>query len=134
MRRAIGSVLGSLAALVLFVPAAHSGEPHFVRCSLVSVSGTCVTVSAKEAGLGDEEQIEVELTATAACINPGGQDPRAANKEDIATAAAIPVQNGRADYTLTGCADFQPACSPPMSVVITDVLLTDMTFGLTCEP
>jgi hypothetical protein len=123
-----------LATLVLAMPAAWAGNPHFVSCDLVSVSGTCLTVNGKEAGLGDEEQINILLTATAECINPGEQNPRAANKADVATDTDVPVQNGKANYTVTGCATFQPECSPPMTVVITNILITDTTNNITCEP
>jgi hypothetical protein len=41
------------------------------------------------------------------------------------------VQNGKADFTLSATAMFQPECSPPMTVVFTDVTVTDTTNGLT---
>jgi hypothetical protein len=40
------------------------------------------------------------------------------------------VQNGHADYTIALTAAFQPACAPPMSVVWSNVVLTDTTNGL----
>ncbi len=43
----------------------------------------------------------------------------------------FPVQNGKADWTLSVTATFQPDCSPPMTVVFTDVTVTDTTNGLT---
>jgi hypothetical protein len=136
MRRVIFIAMAVLATLVLTLPTAWAGEPHFVGqgCTLVSVSGTCVTVSAKEAGLGDEAQINVELTAEAQCINPGEKHPKAANKADVAADADVPVQNGQSTYTLTGCAVFQPDCSPPMTVVFSDITITDNTNGITCTP
>ena len=136
MRRVIFIAMAVLATLVLTLPPAWAGEPHFVGqgCTLVSVSGACVTVNAKEAGLGDEAQINVLLTATAECINPGEKHPKAANKADVAADAEVPVQNGQATYTLTGCAVFQPECSPPMTVLITDITITDTTNDITCTP
>jgi hypothetical protein len=100
----------------------------------VSVVDNCVTVSAKEAGLGDEEQIDVTLTATAQCTNPGGNKPSAGNKVGVGADADVPVQNGQANYTLTGCAVFQPECSPPMTVSFTNILITDTTNNITCTP
>jgi hypothetical protein len=136
MQRRILSILVGIAFVgVLAATGAWAGSPHFVgACTIVSISGTCVTVAAKEAGLGDEEQINVLLEATALCINNGGNHPKAVNKADVATAADVPVQNGKSNYTLTGCATFQPDCSPPMTVSFTDILITDTTNGITCEP
>jgi hypothetical protein len=60
-----------------------------------------LTVSGKEAGLGDEEQVHVVLSATALCINPGNNHPRAANRESVSAEGDFPVQNGKAEFTLT---------------------------------
>jgi hypothetical protein len=87
----------------------------------------------KEAGLGDEAQINVTLTATALCINNGGNHPKAVNKASVSAAATVPVQNGKADYTLVATATFQPECSPPMTVSFTDIVLTDTTNNLTAN-
>jgi hypothetical protein len=123
-------MVGSL----ILTPIAWAEHPHFISCRIVSVSSDSITVSAKEAGLGSADQIDAQLTATALCINRGGHNPDAANKADVAAAGTFPVQTGKANYTLTGTADFQPECSPPMSVSYTDILITDLTHGITCEP
>jgi hypothetical protein len=123
-----------LATLALAKSTAWAGSPHFVSCGPVSVQDSCVTVQGKEAGLGSEEQISIELTATAECINRGGHNPGAANKAAIAAGTDVPVQNGKANYMVKGCAEFQPECTPPMTVVITDVLITDTTNNITCTP
>lgn len=39
-----------------------------------------------------------------------------ANKTSVSAAADEPVQNGKADYTISVTATFQPDCSPPMTV------------------
>ncbi len=88
-------------------------------------------MSGKEAGLGDESQIHVVLSATAPCINNGGHHPKAVNKESVNAAGDFPVQNGKSDFTLSVTAVFQPECSPPMTVEFTDVTVTDTTNGLT---
>jgi hypothetical protein len=136
MQRRILSLLVGIAFVgVLAATGAWAGSPHFVgACTIVSISDNCVTVAGKEAGLGDEDQINVELTAEAQCINPGDKHPKAANKADVAAGVDVPVQNGKANYTVTGCATFQPECSPPMTVSFTDILITDTTNGITCEP
>lgn len=40
------------------------------------------------------------------------------------------MQNGKADFSLTVTATFQPECSPPMTVVFTDITVTDTTNGI----
>jgi hypothetical protein len=71
------------------------------------------------------------LTAPALCINPGGSHPKAVNKEDVSAEGEFPEQNGKAEFTLSVTATFQPECSPPMTVAYTDVTVTDETNGLT---
>ncbi|HYX87129.1 MAG TPA: hypothetical protein VE777_19340 [Gaiellales bacterium] len=118
-----------MAAIV--APAAWAGSPHFINSAFsISRSDNTLTVSGKEAGLGDEAQIHVVLSATALCINGGGKHPKAVNKESVNAAGDFPVQNGKADFTLSVTATFQPDCSPPMTVEFTDVTVTDTTNGL----
>jgi hypothetical protein len=89
-------------------------------------------VQGKEAGLGDEAQVHVELTVVAHCQNPGGQGPKAANKETFAAGFDEPVQNGKALYDACVTTSFQPTCSPPMTVVVDTVTLVDTTNGVSC--
>ena len=125
---AAAAVIGAVAALPMV---AFAGSPHFINNAFsISRADTTLTVSGKEAGLGDEAQIHVELSATALCINPGGNHPKAANKQSVSAAGDFPVQNGKADFTLSVTATFQPDCSPPMTVQFTDVTVTDTTNGL----
>jgi len=126
----------ALAAAVVLACAlaapAWAGSPHFIANAFsLNVSGNTITVTGKEAGLGDEAQIHVVLTATAKCINGGGHNPKAANKTSVSAAGDFPVQNGKADFELSATATFQPNCSPPMTVTFTDITLTDETNGLT---
>ncbi|HEV8639276.1 MAG TPA: hypothetical protein VG370_34140 [Chloroflexota bacterium] len=132
----IGLIVLSLLALVsLTTSLALAGNPHFVDGSVqASVSGSTLTVTGKEGGLGDELQVHVVVTATAECINPGGNHPQAANKETVVAEGDFPVQNGHADFSLTATATFQPPCSPPMSVVFSDITVTDTTNGITTTP
>jgi hypothetical protein len=117
--------------LGLTVPAAQAGSPHFVGTPVVTTSGDTITVTAKEAGLGDEPQIHVALSGTAECVNGGGHNPQAANKTSFTQGTDVPVQNGQATYTITATAAFSPACNPPMTVVFTSAVLQDVTNGLT---
>lgn len=108
---------------------AYAGNPHFVGVHS-SVSGSTLTVSGKEAGLGDETQVHIVLTATAECVNGGGRHPHAANKTSVSTEGDFPVQNGQATFSLSATASFQPDCSPPMSVVFSSITLTDVNHGV----
>jgi hypothetical protein len=123
----VAVVLSSIA----FASPAWAGAPHFVDDKVsFSADGATLTASFKEAGLGNETQIHVVLTADAACINPGDNHPQAANKESFNAAGDFPVQNGKAEGSLSLTAVFSPSCSPPMTVVFSNVVLTDTTNGI----
>jgi hypothetical protein len=121
----------AIVAVLSAATAAFAGSPHFINSAFAtSISGNTLTVSGKEAGLGDEAQVHIVVTATAACINPGGQDPAAANKESVSVEGDFPVQNGKAEFSLDLTATFKPDCTPPMSVQWSDVTVTDTTNGI----
>jgi hypothetical protein len=125
-------VLVGLLVAAIAAPVAIAGSPHFINSAFsLNRDGNSLTVSGKEAGLGDEAQIHVEVTATALCINNGGNHPKAVNKGSFTAGGDFPVQNGKANWSLTLTATFQPDCSPPMTVAFTDVVVTDTTNGLT---
>ncbi len=134
MSRLTKILLALTVAAGIAVPAALAGSPHFISNAFtVTKSGTSITVTGKEAGLGDESQIHVVLSATASCINPGEHHPKAANKTSVSASGDFPVQNGKADFSLTATATFQPDCTPPMTVVFSDITVTDTTNGLTAH-
>jgi hypothetical protein len=123
-------LLVGLAAAIAAVaaPTAFAGHPHFVANTVTATrEGDSLTVSGKEAGLGDESQVHIVVSATALCINNGGNHPRAVNKQSLAAGDDFPVQNGKADFELTLTASFQPKCSPPMTVEFRNVTVTDTT-------
>jgi hypothetical protein len=103
--------------LGLSATAALAGNPHFVGTPTRTESGNTLTVSGKVAGLGNEDQINVAVTAEAACLNPGDQFPQAANKQTVTASGVFPVQNVKANFSLTLTATFQPKCTPPMTLV-----------------
>ena len=129
-RQAIRILLASVAILLLTSQAVLAGSPHFVGGISVTRDGNSLTVSGKEAGLGNEDQVHIVVTATALCINPGEHHPKAANKASVSAEGDFPVQNGKANFTLTLTATFQPECTLPMTVVFTDVTVTDTTSGI----
>jgi hypothetical protein len=125
---AAAAVVGAVASLSTV---AFAGSPHFIKSAFtVTKSGTTLTVSGKEAGLGDEAQVHIVLSATAECINPGSHHPKAANKASVSAAADFPVQNGQAEVELSATATFKPDCTPPMTVVFSDITITDTTNGI----
>jgi hypothetical protein len=126
MRRRIAF---ALALLCTAAPVAWAGSPHFVFVNLL-ISDNTLTVTGKEAGLGNEDQINVVITADAACINPGANHPKAANKESVSAAGLFPVQNGKANFLLVATATFSPECSPPMTVSFTNITVCDITNGI----
>ncbi len=128
-------VVAAMAVMALGAQSAFAGSPHFVDDTVTKTqSGNTLTVSGKEAGLGDEAQVHIVVTATALCINGGGHHPKAVNKESVSAAGDFPVQNGKANFSLTLTAVFQPPCSPPMTVAFTDVTVTDTTNGISTDP
>jgi len=132
MRRLVLLCVLAIAAAAFTASTALAGNPHFVTAD-ASRTGDSLTVDFKEAGLGNEAQVHVVLSATALCINNGGKHPKAVNKSDVSSAGDFPVQNGKAEGSLTLTATFQPECSPPMTVQFTDVTLTDETSGATAN-
>ncbi len=128
---AVAAIVGAVAALSTV---ALAGSPHQVGTCTATQSGNTLTINCKEAGLGDETQIETLTTATALCINNGGKHPRAVNKASVSTTTFSPVQNGKADIEITLTATFSPDCSPPMEVQFTDIEVFDVTNGFFLEP
>jgi hypothetical protein len=118
----------------LAVSAAIAGSPHQVGTCIATQDGNTLNISCKEAGLGDEQQVVTETTATALCINNGGKHPRAVNKASVSASTTTPVQNGKANIEIELTATFSPECSPPMTVEFTDILVFDVTHGFFLEP
>ena len=132
MRRLALTAALTLVLLAAMAAPALAGSPHFVDDKVtLSQDGATLTVAFKEAGLGDEPQVHLVLSADAQCVNPGGNDPQAANKQTVTAEGLFPVQNGRTEGSLSVTATFQPPCSPPMTVVYSSVVLTDVTSGIT---
>ena len=129
MRKSYKITLAIAAVLICAVGVVLAGNPHFVWVK-VSQSDNTLDVSGKEAGLGNETQVYIEVTATAACINRGGHNPKADNKTDLAYGENVPVQNGKAYFNFSVTAEFQPECSPPMSVEFSDIEVTDRDHGV----
>lgn len=109
------TILFTLVVLAL-VAVAFAGNAHFVGTPHFATFGNELTVSGKVAGLGNVPQIHVTVTADASCVNRGGHNPNAGNKDTFSTDGDFPVQNGKALFELSLVATFQPDCAPPMRV------------------
>ena len=123
-RRLIIAAMLALAVLAPTTLPAWAGSPHFVGTPTISRTGDALTVSGKVAGLGDETQINVAVTADVACVNPGNNEPRAENKGATIAEGQFPVQNGKAEFSVTGFGVTDPDCSPPMVLRYSNVVVT----------
>lgn len=132
----------SLALAAGTASASTSGAHFTATATSVNSSGSLVATFS-EAGLGNENvhyTLTANATATYACINGGGNHPKAANKENVnATVnggADIQAKNGHASGGITagppgstlvcpGGQTFVLAC-----VSYTNIVLTDTTNGV----
>jgi hypothetical protein len=92
MRRLVGRIgiaAGTtLLLMAIAIPAAFADSPHFISASASGPnSAGQLTVSFMESGLGNNQLItyvaSADATATYACINGGGNHPKATNKETV---------------------------------------------------
>jgi len=139
-----------LVASGMAAAAALAGNAHFVRgpnASLNSSNGN-VTVTWKEAGLGDTVMVDYEAsadgTARYQCVNRGGNCPAASNKQNVdgpvfASGSLASGKNG----TITGSLTFQPPAGTlncpggqvrkMVSVSFTGIALEDLTNSVFAE-
>jgi hypothetical protein len=112
MKTRTPTTLALCIALSVAAAAAVASGAHFVRGPFASIdtSNAHVTVSWKEAGLGDTATVEYEAsadgTARYQCVNRGGKCPAAANKQDVngpvtASGAFASGKNGAITASLT---------------------------------
>jgi hypothetical protein len=123
-RHAVLLGVAAVAALTIVGSALAVSNAHFVGNPTASRSGNTLTVSGKVAGLGQVEVITVTVSADAQCVNPGSNKPKASNKQSISSTENVPVQNGKANFSLDLTATFQPDCTPPMTVEFSNVVVT----------
>jgi len=117
-----------VAAGALAVPAAFATSAHFISANVTSVTSNSLTVAFKEAGLGNSlNSVTITVNATAECINGGSNHPKASNKEAVTASGTFNVSNGQATGSLTVTNTLK--CSPPMTLVWTDVVVSDAAFN-----
>jgi len=138
--------LAAMSAAVLVAAPALAASPHFVRADL-SASGSDLTVSFKEAGLGNTTTVTVQASAdyeaVFQCINGGGRNPSAANKTTIdgstsVSGSFVSDRNGTVTGALTvhapTVADNGFSCPPGQRETLTGlwwsgVRVDDLTSG-----
>jgi hypothetical protein len=148
MKRILVLLFAPLLLMVAFALPAGAVSPHFVRAD-AALSGTSLTVSFKEAGLGTNQLItyvaSADATATYVCVNRGGANPSAANKTTVTapvseTGTFSSGKNGQVTASLTiappGPGSF--TCPSGQSLELasasyTNVAITDTTNNVT-EP
>jgi hypothetical protein len=124
MKRILVIAAVATAAVLVMAPAVFAGSAHFVGTPTITRSGDALTVTGKVAGLGNETQINVAVSADVACVNPGSNLPKAENKGDTIAEGTFPVQNGKAIFSVTGTGTTSPDCSPPMTLRYSNVVVT----------
>ena len=128
----------ALAVLALGATAALADSPHFLKATAsVDASGNLICTF-KEAGLGttvSTTNITCTANATAvyACLNGGGNHPKATNKETVngpvSGGGAFPVRNGQT----TGSISVGPpsagsfSCPNGQDLVLASVCYADVT-------
>ncbi len=131
MRRLLVLIFGALAAVVFAAGPALAVSAHFNFANVTSVTSNSITVSFKEAGLGNSlDSVNISVSGSAECINPGSHHPKAGNKTAESASGTFNVSNGQATGSLTMVAtNISPPCSPPMVIAWTDLVVTDTTFN-----
>jgi len=130
--------VGIALLLALSVSAAFADSPHFISASAsVDTAGNLVATF-KEAGLGTTVKTETitlsaDASATYACINGGGNHPKATNKETksgpVSGSGKFPVRNGQTTGSISvgppGPGDF--SCPSGQKLVLVLVSYTNVT-------
>ena len=125
MRKLRILTIGAVAvATLLFAAPALAGSPHFVGAPTATRTLDELTVSGKVAGLGNETQIHVVVTADVQCVNPGNNEPQAENKGAVIAEGDFPVQNGKSLFSVSGTGVTDPDCDPPMRLDYRNVVVT----------
>jgi outer membrane usher protein FimD/PapC len=148
MRKSTFALLAAVAALGIALAAgtasaATSGAHFTATSSSVNSAGSLVTTFS-EGGLGNENvhyTLSANGTATYACINGGGNHPKAANKQTVSAAVSggtdVQAKNGHASGSITaGPPASTLQCPSGQTFVLacaayTNIVLTDTTNNVT---
>ena len=141
------SLLAAAVASLAFADPALAGAPQFhAASSSVNNSGALV-VNFDERGLGNANvdfTLTADATALYACINGGGKNPKAANKQafegQVSGGGSFEPKNGRIVASITAGPLLAPQFTCPSgqrrvlaAVSYTDIVLTDTTNGVSTD-
>jgi hypothetical protein len=129
----------SVTALAFAAPALAA--PHFQSASSSVNNAGALVVNFDERGLGNDNvtyALTADATALYACINRGGKNPEAANKQSfegqVSGGGSFEVKNGRVVASLTAGPLLAPQFTCPSgqnrvlaAVTYTNIVLTDTT-------
>jgi len=149
MKRVLLLLLAGLAISLGSAAAAQASSPHFLKAQAAVGNDGSLECVFKEAGLGNVPSVFIscsaDATAVFACINGGGNHPKASNKETVngpvSGGGDFPVRNGATSGTISvdppGAGDF--TCPGGQKLVLASVCYADVTLtGLgettTAEP
>lgn len=133
-------VATAIVALAVSVGVAAAAA-HFMSASSTVADSGALVVSFDESGLGNGDinyTLTADATATYACINGGGNHPRAANKEtvngDVSGGGTFQAKNGRVKASVSAgpisAGDFSCPSGQALvlaSVSYSNIVLTDTT-------
>ena len=140
MRRVSSIAVAAVLAVGLFAQAAIAANPHFVRASATR-EGNSLVVSFKEAGLGNNQTVTVQASATFtrtdSCVNKGGNipsDPKKTVTQGTTSRSGsfTSDKNGSITGTLTLTTSTTLRCPPGQRATLLDlsfsnVKVTDLT-------
>ena len=131
MRKSLLTMIGVVAIAGLTATIASASSIHFIKSATSAArSGNSLVADFKISGLGlTVTRVDVKLQADAECVNPGSNKPKAANKGTFSAEGTFTVNNGTAEGQLTLSPSFQPDCTPPMTVVFSNVVLVASVDG-----
>jgi hypothetical protein len=128
--RVLFPLIAGLTVVGMTATSALAVSPHFLFANVTNVTSSSITVSFKEAGLGNSlNSVNITLSGSAECINGGSNHPKASNKTGFLVGGTFNVSNGQATGSLTYTVTVSPSCSPPMTLAFTDLVVTDTTFN-----
>ncbi len=147
MHRAVKTLVATGLFLGLMATSAMAASPHFINASAAR-DGNDPVVSWKEAGLGDNQNIDYTATAdfsrTDSCVNNGGNVP--SDPKKTVTSGTVSVtgtfssgRNGQITASLRLTAGPTTLECPPgqmatlMSLTWSNVSITDTTNGVTAN-
>ena len=127
---------------------ASTSGAHFMSATSAVNGDGALVVTWDEAGLGNENidyTLTADSTAVYACINNGGNHPKASNKESVngsvSTGGSFQAKNGRVKASLTAGPLTDPSFTCPSGqtrilakVTYTNIVLTDTSNDVVAHP